>query len=77
MLDTRGVKFVGEGDWNCSEGANCPSESGVPLCHDGQSGVWLTHNYYHADGNGNVTALVTSLETLSASYRYDAYGCLW
>jgi RHS repeat-associated protein len=42
--------------------------------HDYSSGTWSTHNYYQADGNGNITALVDSSGTLQASYRYDPYG---
>ena len=38
------------------------------------SGNWSTHNYYHADGNGNITYLVNSSQALAASYRYDPYG---
>jgi RHS repeat-associated protein len=38
------------------------------------NGGWSTHNFYHADGNGNVTYLVNSSQGLAASYRYDAYG---
>jgi len=38
------------------------------------NGNWYTHNYYHADGNGNVTYLVNSSQTVAASYRYDPYG---
>lgn len=38
------------------------------------TGNWITHNCYHADGNGNVTYLVNSSQALAASYRYDAYG---
>ena len=34
----------------------------------------LGNYFYHADGNGNVTYLVKSNQTLGASYRYDAYG---
>ncbi|MCW5554892.1 MAG: RHS repeat-associated core domain-containing protein [Verrucomicrobiae bacterium] len=41
-----------------------------------QTGNWSTHNYYHADGGGNVTYLVNSSQTLAASYKYDAYGNL-
>jgi RHS repeat-associated protein len=42
---------------------------------DGYSaGNWTTHNFYHADGNGNVTYLVDSGQGLAASYRYDAFG---
>jgi len=40
------------------------------------SGNWTRHNYYHADGNGNITYLVNSSQTLAASYRYDPYGNL-
>ncbi len=42
--------------------------------HGYSAGNWSTHNYYHADGNGNVTYLVNSSQTRSASYRYDPYG---
>jgi RHS repeat-associated protein len=38
------------------------------------SGNWTDHNYYHADGNGNVTYLVDTSQGLAASYRYDPYG---
>src|SRR5204863_5592161 len=38
------------------------------------SGSWSTHNAYHADGNGNITYLVNSSQTVAASYRYDPYG---
>jgi len=34
------------------------------------------HAYYHADGVGNITAMVDSSQLLSATYRYDAYGVL-
>jgi RHS repeat-associated protein len=42
--------------------------------HGYSSGNWSTHNFYHADGNGNITALVNSSQSLAASYRYDPYG---
>ena len=38
------------------------------------SGNFTNHNYYHADGNGNVTYLVNSGQTMAASYRYDSFG---
>lgn len=39
------------------------------------TGAWSTHNAYHADGNGNVTALFsTSTGSQVAWYRYDAFG---
>ena len=37
-------------------------------------GSWPTHYFYHADGNGNVTYLATTLLGTAASYRYDPYG---
>jgi len=33
-----------------------------------------THAYYHADGNGNVTAMVNALQFVVAKYLYDPYG---
>src|SRR5206468_551497 len=38
------------------------------------SGNWSTHNYYHADGNGNITFMLNSSQTMVASYRYDPFG---
>ncbi|HEX5222053.1 MAG TPA: RHS repeat-associated core domain-containing protein [Verrucomicrobiae bacterium] len=38
------------------------------------SGNMLFHVYYQSDGNGNVTYLVSTSQTLAASYRYDPYG---
>jgi len=32
------------------------------------------HSYYHTDGNGNVTALINTLQVLVATYLYDPYG---
>jgi len=33
-----------------------------------------THACYHADGNGNVTAMVNALQFVVAKYLYDPYG---
>jgi len=44
---------------------------------DGYSGGnWTDHNYYFADGNGNVTYLANSSQGLAASYRCDPFGNL-
>jgi RHS repeat-associated protein len=67
-LDTRAVNFYTIGN-DPYYGYN---DSGNPLCDSG--GIWLTHDYYHADGNGNITALVDTNQSLSATYRYDPYG---
>jgi RHS repeat-associated protein len=40
----------------------------------GGGGGALAHNYYHADGNGNVTCLVDNNQAIVASYKYDPYG---
>jgi RHS repeat-associated protein len=42
--------------------------------HGYSGGNWSIHTAYHADGNGNVTALASSAGALQASYRYDPYG---
>lgn len=34
----------------------------------------VAHAYYHADGNGNVTALVNTNQALVGRYWYDPYG---
>jgi len=38
------------------------------------NGSWATNNYYHADGNGNVTRMVDSSQTATANYRYGPFG---
>jgi RHS repeat-associated protein len=38
------------------------------------SGNPTNHNYYHADGGGNITYLVNTNQGLAASYRYDPFG---
>jgi RHS repeat-associated protein len=38
------------------------------------SGSWTTHNHYHADGNGNITFLINSSQTIAASYKYNPFG---
>ncbi|HEY5909953.1 MAG TPA: RHS repeat-associated core domain-containing protein [Verrucomicrobiae bacterium] len=42
--------------------------------HGYSGGNWSTHNFYHADGNGNVTYMINSAQALVASYKYDPYG---
>jgi len=32
------------------------------------------HTFYHADGNGNVTTLINSLQLVVAKYSYDPFG---
>jgi RHS repeat-associated protein len=32
------------------------------------------HAYYHADGNGNITALLNSFQGFAAKYNYDPFG---
>jgi RHS repeat-associated protein len=66
-LDNHGVYFD-------TQGGVTGTEWGLPLCDGGTSGRWLTHTYYHADGNGNITCLITTNQDVVASYRYDPYG---
>ena len=42
--------------------------------HGYSSGNWTTHNFYHADGNGNITYMLNSSQAMAASYRYDPFG---
>jgi RHS repeat-associated protein len=44
--------------------------------YSNSTGNWTDHNYYHADGNGNITYLVNSSQGLAAAYRYDPFGNL-
>src|SRR5204862_1454559 len=44
--------------------------------HGYSSANWSTNNFYHANGNGNITYLVNSSQTVAASYRYDLFGNL-
>jgi RHS repeat-associated protein len=44
--------------------------------HGYSGGTWSTHNAYHADGNGNITALINTSQSVTANYRYDPYGNL-
>jgi RHS repeat-associated protein len=42
--------------------------------HGYSAGSWSSHNGYHSDANGNVTALVNSSGSLQANYKYNPYG---
>jgi RHS repeat-associated protein len=42
--------------------------------HGYSDGNWSTHDYYHADGNGNITFMLNSGQSMVASYRYDPFG---
>jgi len=42
--------------------------------HSYASGNWTNHNFYHADGNGNITYMVDTNQTMVASYRYRPFG---
>src|SRR5207249_11803613 len=44
--------------------------------HGYSGGSWTTHHFYHADGAGNINAMVDSSQVISASYRYDPFGTL-
>ena len=44
--------------------------------HGYSAGSWTTHHAYHTDGNGNITALVSTAQAISASYKYDPFGNL-
>jgi RHS repeat-associated protein len=37
-------------------------------------GNWTNHADYYADGNGNITSLIDTNQSIVASYRYDPFG---
>jgi RHS repeat-associated protein len=64
-----------------------PRESGTSLAGGGiggllarsadySGGVFSQHDYYHADGQGNITYLADNTQSQAASYAYDPYGNL-
>jgi RHS repeat-associated protein len=64
-----------------------PRESGTSLTGGGiggllarsgdySGGVFSQHDYYHADGLGNITYLADNTQSQAASYAYDPYGNL-
>jgi len=63
---TRGVDLSGS-----REGAG---GIGGLLARTDHTTISPTHAYYHADGNGNITALVNTNETVVARYHYDPFG---
>ena len=44
--------------------------------HGYSGGTWSTHNFYQADGNGNITYMVNSSQSSVAAYKYDPFGNL-
>src|SRR6266511_1134779 len=42
--------------------------------HGYSSGSLTNHNFYHADGNGNISYMVNSSQSMVATYRYDPFG---
>jgi len=42
--------------------------------HGYSRGNWTNHNYYFADGNGNITFMINSSQAMVAAYRYDPFG---
>lgn len=46
----------------------------LALSYGYSSGNFTNHDFYHADGNGNITSLVNTNQSIVASYRYDPFG---
>src|SRR5271165_5844682 len=68
----RGAKHNARGACAPREGKDLGGLLARPSTYS--SGSFTNHNCYHADGNGNITYLVNSGQTLAASYRYDPFG---
>jgi RHS repeat-associated protein len=48
--------------------------SGGMLGRTDHSTITPTHAFYHADGNGNITALLNDKQLIVARYEYDPFG---
>jgi RHS repeat-associated protein len=72
--DTPAVSYTRGNDLSGSmEGAG--GIGGLLARSDGySSGNFTTHNFYFADGNGNITYMLNSSQSMVASYRYDPFG---
>jgi len=56
-------------------GGTLEGAGGIGGLLERSSGSGLTtHYFYHADGNGNITALADNTQTVVGNYRYDPYG---
>lgn len=42
--------------------------------HSGANGATLSHAFYHADANGNITKMIDASQASVADYRYDPFG---
>ncbi len=74
-----GVLNTEDGPWSSDTVSGSPEGAGgiggMLARSDGySSGSWTSHNYYHADGNGNITYMVNSSQSMVATYRYDPFG---
>ena len=65
---TRGVDLSGSLEGAGGIGGLLARSSGY------SSGNWTSHAYHHADGNGNITCLIDTNQSVVASYRYDPFG---
>jgi RHS repeat-associated protein len=67
---TRGIDLSGSLEGAGGIGGLLARSSGY------SGGNWTAHNFYHADGNGNVTYMLNASQSVVASYRYDPFGNL-
>jgi RHS repeat-associated protein len=78
---TNEVRYVYEGTVVIQErnGSNLPQVTytrtgGRLLSRTDHTTILPTHAFYHADGNGNITALVKLQQVVVARYQYDPFG---
>lgn len=80
MTSTKGYDFlnrltnIASSSLSSFAGKHHPANQHTQQVFNAGSGNWSTHIYYHADGNGNITYLVSASQTKAAAYRYDPYG---
>ncbi len=67
---TRGLDLSGSLEGAGGIGGLLARSTGLPATN------WNSHAYYHADGNGNITCLMDTNQTVVAAYQYDPFGGL-
>lgn len=72
--DTRGLDLSGSLGGAGGIGGILTRSSG----YNASTGAWSIHDYYHADGSGNITMLISNSSTrgIRAQYEYDPFGCV-
>ena len=78
-LEHNGTAYTARHTWGLDLSGSMQGAGGVGgllMTEDLTQGANAVANYPAYDGNGNITALISISGTVTATYRYDAYGNL-